>query len=166
MTIIAATRTTMACDSFASNSQMTIQVQSKIMSLNNAFMGISGSPLIRDYAENNCSKNIESYVDIVKFWRKFRKWSTKHDHVDKDGDVQSSALFLTPKGIFECEHTGAVNEHVAGYAAIGSGTYIALGALHATNTKGRNQELRVKAAVQAACDHNPFCGGLIRTFTL
>ena len=84
------------------------------------------------------------------------------------GAVTEEGVFTIPvyaivigKGIgpFMIDATGSVLEPTEGYIAVGSGSDVAMGAMHMAKSLDADTETALGAAFGAAVDLDPFCGG-------
>lgn len=109
----------------------------------------------------------EDDVDLMKFLtvdfiNELRATLKRYGFAKKESEQESSdGVFLLGYAgrLFEIGWDYQVGENLCGYAAIGSGAQIALGALHATNGVIANPVERVLLALRAAEAHNAYVEG-------
>ncbi len=78
----------------------------------------------------------------------------------ESGRELGGVLLIGVRGrLFRVDEDWQVGEHEEGYAAVGSGEQVSLGALSATEHLGLDPEKRVLAALEAAERHNIGCRG-------
>jgi len=92
-----------------------------------------------------------------------KEWDWKMEPADGDGrsgplDYGQSALLAAPGVLYGLNSDLTVNAIERGYDARGSGSDIALGAMHAQRGRGR-LETMVSAAIQSCLDLAHGCGG-------
>lgn len=86
-------------------------------------------------------------------------WGRAHNATLGDGCIQGELLVVTPDGIFEVDCDGGVHR-LDRYMAVGTGSGLAMGAMHALTAGGITDPLMlVRAAVLAACAHSASCAG-------
>lgn len=79
---------------------------------------------------------------------------------DNFPDVSANWLVATPWGLLKLECNGGLSWRPED--AIGYGMDVALGSLHAT--RGQDPATRVRAAVEAACEHTAWCSLPVQEF--
>lgn len=163
MTIIATTPTVMGCDTLSSNWLSKHSVSTKVTPIDEGFIGCAGSWLLLNYFKLKVPTDISTYEDVFNAWEAFGKWCKKKDHLEGDA-LPGAAIFTLPSGIYVCQSDRSVIHLTEGYAAIGSGAPYALGSLH--STKKLSDKTRVRQAVEAACAHNPYCGGDVHLYSI
>lgn len=91
-----------------------------------------------------------TWIDAVRKGLRDGGWAKK------DAEREEGGIFLVGVGgrLFVVEADYQVGEHVDGYAAVGSGDQLAMGALAATAGLDLEPEKRVLAALEAAERHN------------
>ena len=87
-----------------------------------------------------------SFINSVREGLKEGGWASKNNDQEEGG----SFLVGVRGRLFEIEGDYQVGELADGYAAVGYGAEIALGALHATRDAGMTMEARVITALEAA----------------
>ena len=108
-----------------------------------------GIQLLRVFAKNHKPKTATS-DDILEFIVEFEGWAKKKD--DKFDLSDNAFIFIMEGKVFEAVDGFLVTE-VSTHSAIGSGSFIALGALYFGHS--------VEEAVEVAIEHDIFCGGKI-----
>lgn len=100
---------------------------------------------------------------IAGWWASWRAWARGQGNgkVTDDGamHVEGAALLCVPGGIHMLNMDGAVIQPEDGYAAMGSGESVALGALATARALRIPAERAVPLAVAAAILHASGCGG-------
>lgn len=185
MTIIAACidaqgNAAIASDSLGSTSAMKADYGTKLHTLtDDILVGTAGCYVLQQWARRHLRDalvNDEGAVPVQheRLWPRledaWQKWLTvvksRTEAGAKNLTVEGTAMVvLTRTHIYICEADGAVQVRTT-YAAHGSGTYIAMGALWLATQDERAAEHAVRGAVLAACEHNPFCGGKIHVLHL
>jgi 20S proteasome alpha/beta subunit len=100
-----------------------------------------------------------SFINSVREGLKEGGWASKNNDQEEGG----SFLVGVRGRLFEIEEDYQVGELVDGYAAVGCGAEIALGALHATSDTDMSLEARAIAALEAAAH---FSTGVRAPFTV
>jgi ATP-dependent protease HslVU (ClpYQ) peptidase subunit len=91
-----------------------------------------------------------SWVDVARKALSDGGWATKNAEREVGG-----VLLVGVRGrLFRIDEDWQVGEHGEGYAAVGSGEQVSLGALAATEHLGLDPEKRVLAALEASERHN------------
>lgn len=185
MTIIAAYidgngNAAIASDSLGSTNQMKSDYGSKLHILTaDILVATAGCYVLQQWARRKLHSmlvNDEGVVpaqhdrllprleDVWQKWMSEAKVRTEAGA--KNLTVEGTAMImLTRTHIYICEADGAVQVRTT-YAAHGSGTYIAMGALWLAAKKNADARDAVEHGVLAACEHNPFCGGKIHILRL
>lgn len=111
----------------------------------------------------------ERYL-VSSFGAELRRTLTDARSIDsKDGrdEADSYALVAYRSRLFRLGFDFSVSEPSCGYAAIGSGGSIALGAMHALTAAGRTDpELVVRAALDASAEMDPYTNGPLSVVTV
>ncbi|MER8006937.1 MULTISPECIES: hypothetical protein [unclassified Streptomyces] len=95
---------------------------------------------------------VTTFVDAVRTCLKEGGWARKDSEQE-----QAGAFLVGVQGrLFEIHDDYQVGEPAAGYAAVGCGDDLALGALHATAGLGLKPRERLTAALRAADHHSSF----------
>ncbi len=164
MTTIAAARTETGATAIAADSAWTrngVQFNAgrKLRQFGGLTVGFAGS----GYPSNMMpDAEYPATMDgLQAFARDLRSHLVDAGHVGQDVDgtkcVAAAALVVGWNfGPYVVDHDGTLVEAHDGYAAIGSGSAIAVGALHATRRFGLRS---VKLAIAAAIRHDPGSGG-------
>ncbi len=126
--------------------------------------------ILRDYiARSKRVPKLDDEMGIFKFFHALwgdlgKRYSLVNEQADdKDspfGDLDSSFLIASPKGIFYVASDMSVTAF-DNYFAIGSGQDYALGACHALKSSKQTAARLASAAAQAACAYDAYCGGEI-----
>jgi len=119
--------------------------------------------------EDGWKNNPNAFRNTVEdSWDTWRQWMKDRGHGKTDSSgtfsVPGTVIVATPKSIFVLYSDGFSLVPECGYAAIGSGTNVSLGAL--AIMKDSPPKIAVEAAVQAAILHVPSCGGEIHVIDL
>jgi len=172
MTIIAAAEDTtgywIASDSQGGSNGTFIELGSKLIRKYNYIIGFSYSYRVRDIILE--SDKFPKTIGSIKGFRKFRD-ILKELMLD-DGclvTAGSSETLLHPISLIVISHSGIymmegdyqIHKIENGYASVGSGIEVGLGALKATLATTRSAQQAVEEAVSAAILHNSTCGGNI-----
>jgi ATP-dependent protease HslVU (ClpYQ) peptidase subunit len=91
-----------------------------------------------------------TWVDAARRALRDGGWATK----EADREIGGVLLVGVRGRLFRIDEDWQVGEHVDGYAAVGSGEQLSLGALAATENLGLDPEKRVLASLEAAERHN------------
>lgn len=91
-----------------------------------------------------------TWVDAARKALSEGGWATK----EAEREVGGCLLIGVRGHLFRIDEDWQVGEHVEGYAAVGSGEQVSLGALAATQHLGLDPEKRVLTALEAAQAHN------------
>jgi len=152
--------------------------ESKIRQIGEAYFSFSGwglySNIFDDFLTARTVPRLTSHGEIFTFFQDF--WKQLHERYsfvsdqcdDKEspfGDLDTSFLVVTTGKIFHISGNMSVSEFLK-YHAIGSGSDFAIGAMHALYEEAFTAEEIAKKAVQAAIDHNVYCGGEIEIRTM
>ena len=148
----------------------------KIHRVGAAYVGITGSSahhrtfasLIEHHASDldmTTAKSIfESFRTLHPVLKEEYFILTNED--DEQQEYESNQLFgvvCSPKGIFSFQSYREVTEHET-YWASGSGSELALGALHATYPARKGARSLAESAVEAACYFDKDCGLPLESF--
>ncbi|MCL6672442.1 hypothetical protein ACIRP3_23230 [Streptomyces sp. NPDC101209] len=95
---------------------------------------------------------VTTFVDAVRTCLKDGGWARK----DSEQEQAGSFLVGVHGRLFEIHDDYQVGERADGYAAVGCGDDLALGALHATAGLGLKPRERLTAALRAADHHSTF----------
>ncbi|MER5450803.1 hypothetical protein ABT065_35135 [Streptomyces sp. NPDC002764] len=95
---------------------------------------------------------VTTFIDAVRTCLKEGGWARK----DSEQEQAGSFLVGVHGRLFEVHDDYQVGEPAAGYAAVGCGDDLALGALHATAGLGLKPRERLTAALRAADHHSTF----------
>lgn len=102
---------------------------------------------------------------IAQWWASWRAWARGQGNgrVTDDGamNVEGSAILCVPGGIYLLHMDGSVIQPEDGYAAMGSGEGVALGALATARALRTPAARAVPLAVRAAILHASGCGGAV-----
>lgn len=174
MTVIVATRDVatgrvwMAADSMSTDAEFAAKTQNEMVNPkiipvgDDVLVGLAGEHIYHSivrYHKPPAPKPGE--CTVVWLQLKFLPWLDKQ--IRKLNPNKTSAVMLVARAgdlyQVEMDNVDAVPQSVS---AIGSGGSYALGALHAlANVSVLSPQDRVLAAVRAACEHDPYCGGRI-----
>lgn len=140
-------------------------VHPKIIAVGDALVGLAGEHVLHTvvrYHKPPAPKADESTVLWMQ--KRFLPWLEKT--LSKLDPKRDRGNLIVGRGeeLFKVERNNVdmVPVEVAG---IGTGEPYALGALHATRDSDMNPHTRVLKACEAACWHDPYCGGRIDVMT-
>jgi len=153
-------RTAIGSDSQAVQGDYLLEVGSKLTRLGVAVVGIAGSALWRRFlAEAPVMTGPEDIGRLADAWL---EWADLRGHGETiEGQRMQNGVLLVaiPGHIYTIHPDGAVVEDLRGYAAVGTGEGVALGAFAMSSTTDVLAELAVGAALRVACMHVVGCGG-------
>ena len=170
MTIIAAAEDNngywIASDSHGNTGNTCVELGGKLINKGKYIVGFSNSYRVRDVIIecNTFPKTMNSIKSVRKF-RDVLKELMLEDGclgVGIEGDTvvhPVSLIIVSPSGLYELDSDYQVHKYECGYAAIGSGSDVALGTLRAMLRYGATAEQAVHAAVEASIYHCTTCGG-------
>jgi len=126
--------------------------------------------ILRDYiGRTKRPPKLDNDIAIFRFFHTLwgdlqKRYSLVNEQADdKDspfGDLDSSFLIVSPKGIFYVASDMSVTEFDR-YFAIGSGQDYALGACHVLGSTRQSAAKVASTAAEAACAYDAYCGGEI-----
>ena len=109
-------------------------------------------------------KDVVVAADSLMTFGSNKKYSFVNDQCDeKDspfGGLDASFLIVTKKHIFHVSGNMTVTEFLK-FHAIGSGCDFAIGAMHVLHEQSLDAGEIARRAVEAAIEHNIYCGGEI-----
>ncbi len=130
--------------------------------------------ILDDYLSRKKTVRLNNKLAVFQFFKAF--WQALHknypfvnDQCDDEespfADLDANFLIITKKSIFHISSNMSVTEFLE-YHAIGSGCDFAIGAMHAVyNTKLSAEDIARKG-LEAAIDHNVYCGGETELITI
>jgi ATP-dependent protease HslVU (ClpYQ) peptidase subunit len=125
--------------------------RSKIFEVNNMVIGcagaVVGNTLMQIFAKNHTPKTA-SEDDVMEFMVEFEFWAKKKD-VGFNLSENAFLIFYLNEVFEVCD--GLLVSKVGEFAAIGSGSFLALGALYFNHT--------AQEAVEVAKEYDLFCSG-------
>ena len=142
---------------------------SKIHSFEDSFIGLVGavsmSAVFKSLLSRHAPKlDFHNAFYIFEASRKLHKILIDEYHINPqnygENEVECShlnALIVNARGVFSLEEDRSVIEWTR-FAAIGCGSSLALGAMHALYDRCDDPEAIAKAGVEAACEFDPGCG--------
>lgn len=146
---------------------------SKIVRFKNGYVGHAGTCVYGTALSYLAAKNPEMYEasfdtrwDVLDFFFKYYDFlknnfslgGSKENEVSRIGD--SEFLVVTRDKIFEVSSNRDVTEF-SNFTAIGSGTRITLGAIHALNDLLDDPQEILTRAYETCCSYDNYCGGEI-----
>jgi ATP-dependent protease HslVU (ClpYQ) peptidase subunit len=167
-----------AGDSLASSSQVKFNSTSKVYSITPQIaVGLAGSYIVQAFIEEKIAHYFvgsnpmdEEFISVIRrMWRAWRRHCRNKGMGTISDDtgiltIPGDLMIVTPMHVYTCQTDGSVLQHEM-YAAIGSGQYVAMGAMHALAEVDMTETVAdiVYAACEAAIAHVPSCGGEIDT---
>jgi len=149
------------------NSDCSLEMDSKLVFLDNAIIGVSGDLKMRNYLElfvargKNKSLPFDGKLHVVKFFISFKKFLRKEAELEDSGHNEGMQwLVATPEKIFTVDQDGAVLEYPV-MCVIGSGTYSARAVLEYMLEYQPNLSASkmLERAHEVTVRHNLTCGG-------
>jgi len=148
-----------AADRQVSMGPRTMTATGKIVSGLGVAVGVSGDVLLGRWVRR-CPPpmhpdGLDEWADALREWCKERGGTL----VDEDGDFAGEMLVAYPARLYHVACNGAVVAIAADYHAVGSGSQVALGAMHALRAAhGELGPTSVRAAILAATAHDTGTG--------
>ena len=156
------------------------RIEMKFLKVGNAYLACTGWTLYANIlsdvlARRRSVPRLDDELSIFRFFNDF--WRLLHDRYsfvndqsdDADdspfGSLDSSFMVVSPKGIFSVSTDLAVARFER-YFAIGSGSNYAVGAMHALYDSEADAAAIAEFAVQAAIDHDIYCGPPVNRVSL
>lgn len=163
MTIVAAYidsdgNTAIGCDTCSEDETVRIDVDTKLVRIGDAIVGAAGLALWRRFLEEYAAPLVD-VNDVLALADAWIDWAVQRKHgQDFNGaHGQAGSLLVALHGhLLLVDGTGTVIPITEGYAAIGSGQAVGMGALAVVDD---DCETAVSKAVGAAIRHAPGCGG-------
>jgi hypothetical protein len=149
------------------SSHCSLEMDSKLVLLDNAIIGVSGNLTMRNYLElfvsrgKNRSMPFEGKLHVVKFFISFKKFLKKEAGLEDSGPNEGMEwLVATPERIFTVDQDGAALEYPV-MCVIGSGTYSARAVLEYMLEYQPNlsPSKMLERAHEVTVRHNLTCGG-------
>ena len=125
--------------------------------------------ILGDYLSGKRTVRLSTQQEVFRFFLEFwhvlhKKYSFVNDQChEKDspfGGLDASFLVVTGKSIFNVSGDMSVTEFLK-FHAIGSGCDYAIGAMHVLHGQSLDAGEIARQAVEAAIEHNIYCGGEI-----
>lgn len=151
----------------------------KYLKVGSAYIATTGWTLYANILSDWLSRRrnqprLNDEASIFRFfnelWRQLHdRYSFVNDQADDSdgspfGNLDSSFIVANPSGVFSVSTDMSVARFDR-YFAIGSGSQVAIGALHALYETDLGAEAIAHAAVAAAMDHDIYCGPPINSVT-
>ena len=153
-------------DSAASGgNQVSIVANPKVFRLGEYVLGYTSSFRMGDILELRVQapkplpKGVSLRQHLVRTWIDYLRSVYKQlGYLEIEKGVESGGTFLIGTRGHLCQIYGSfqANTPAEGYASVGSGDDLALGALYATRSMNMNPRHRIILALQAAAYHTPF----------
>ena len=144
-------QTTRGRNKFGDTKKVMYPNASKIFEVNGMVIGcagnVVGNALMSVFAKTHQPK-IPIEDDVIAFMVEFNEWAKKQD---KDFNFRGNHFFIVFKKVVFEVMDGLLVREVGKFSAIGSGMFLALGALYYNKT--------IKEAVQVAKEYDLYCGG-------
>ncbi len=154
-----------------------VRNHSKLIQVGDSWLGLTGYTtfilILKDYfSQPNVVANFQSVPNIFKTWQTLHA-ALKEQYFllpgeDKDDDIESSqmdVLIANPHGIFGVAEHRSVQEFSKFYA-YGSGSDLAMGAMHALYDSPLSAEEIARKAIEAAAEFDDRTGPPIEVRTI
>ncbi len=130
--------------------------------------------ILDDYLSKKKTVKLNNKLAVFQFFKAF--WQALHknypfvkDQCDDEespfGDLDANFLIITKKCIYYVSSNMSVTEFLE-FHAIGSGCDYAIGAMHAVYNMNLSAEDIARKGLEAAIDHDVYCGGEIELITI